>query len=61
MRRAATLYRMADDTRDYRQSVTRFGVTAYTYTCERCGSRMVEHKCKIMCENCGAYHDCSDP
>jgi hypothetical protein len=52
---------MSDDERDYRQSVTRFGVTEYTYRCERCGARMVEQKCKIMCTNCGSYHDCGDP
>jgi exosome complex RNA-binding protein Csl4 len=52
---------MPDETRDHRQSVTRFGVTEYTYTCERCGERMVELKCKILCPNCGACHDCSDP
>jgi hypothetical protein len=29
--------------------------------CARCGERMEERKCKVMCTNCGAYDDCSDP
>jgi hypothetical protein len=32
-----------------------------TYTCERCGETMEERKCKILCPNCGAMRDCSDP
>ena len=30
-------------------------------TCEICGARMVEQKCKIRCLNCGYMRDCSDP
>lgn len=30
------------------------------YTCDRCGSRMREHLCKITCPNCGNRFDCSD-
>jgi hypothetical protein len=30
-------------------------------TCARCGAEMEERKCKIVCANCGFYHDCSDP
>ena len=30
------------------------------YTCDRCGSRMHEHLCKISCPNCGNRFDCSD-
>jgi len=52
---------MTDETREHRQSITRFGVTEYTYRCERCGEPMMEQKCKIHCPNCGAYHDCGDP
>lgn len=29
--------------------------------CERCGERMEERHCKIVCRNCGASRDCSDP
>jgi ribosomal protein L37E len=32
-----------------------------TYTCERCGERMTENHCKIVCGNCGYSRDCSDP
>ena len=31
------------------------------YICERCGARMEERKCKIVCDVCGFYRDCSDP
>jgi len=31
------------------------------YICERCGERMEERKCKIVCNNCGSLRDCSDP
>jgi len=30
------------------------------YTCDRCGSRMVERQCKVTCPNCGSRFDCSD-
>jgi exosome complex RNA-binding protein Csl4 len=29
--------------------------------CARCGARMEERQCKIICTNCGALDDCSDP
>ncbi|GEM_PF-284037 len=30
------------------------------YTCDRCGSEMVEKNCKVTCPNCGNRFDCSD-
>ena len=33
---------------------------AQTYTCDRCGTTMHEHNCKITCPNCGNRFDCSD-
>jgi hypothetical protein len=33
----------------------------WVYICDRCGERMEERKCKIVCGNCGACRDCSDP
>jgi hypothetical protein len=33
---------------------------AFEYTCDRCGSRMNERNCKIICDNCGHRFDCSD-
>lgn len=30
-------------------------------TCELCGGPVVERHCKIVCLNCGAQRDCSDP
>jgi hypothetical protein len=35
--------------------------TEWVHICERCGERMEERKCKILCGNCGASRDCSDP
>jgi len=29
--------------------------------CERCGERMEEIHCKIVCGNCGYNRDCGDP
>ena len=29
--------------------------------CLRCGTRMEERTCKVICGNCGAFDDCSDP
>jgi NADH pyrophosphatase NudC (nudix superfamily) len=29
--------------------------------CARCGAPMEERQCKVVCRNCGAYDDCSDP
>lgn len=31
------------------------------HLCERCGVRMYDHHCKIVCPNCGYKRDCSDP
>ena len=31
-----------------------------TYTCDRCGARMYELNCKVICPNCGSRFDCSD-
>ena len=36
-------------------------ITQWIHTCERCGERMAEHHCKIICPNCGFCRDCSDP
>jgi len=33
----------------------------WVHYCERCGEQMEERQCKIVCKNCGAYRDCSDP
>jgi rubrerythrin len=30
------------------------------WICDRCGSEMHEHNCKIVCPNCGNRFDCSD-
>ncbi len=30
------------------------------YICDRCGARMVERQCKVVCPNCGSRMDCSD-
>ena len=40
-----------------RQTVT----DEWIHICERCGERMDERKCKIVCTNCGFIRDCSDP
>ena len=37
------------------------GVVEWEHDCERCGARMEEQKCKIICKNCGNARDCSDP
>jgi hypothetical protein len=39
----------------------RSGLTEWVHTCERCGERMDERTCKIICPNCGFYRDCTDP
>lgn len=31
-----------------------------TFTCDRCGSEMVERHCRLICPNCGNQFDCSD-
>jgi len=33
----------------------------WVYVCDRCGERMEEQKCKIICPNCFYCRDCSDP
>jgi hypothetical protein len=30
------------------------------WTCDRCGTQMVEKNCKVICPNCGNNFDCSD-
>jgi len=37
------------------------GRVEWLHYCERCGALMEEQKCKIVCKNCGALRDCSDP
>ena len=37
------------------------GLVEWWHVCERCGTRMEEQKCKIVCTNCGLLRDCSDP
>ncbi len=37
------------------------GTTEWMHVCERCGERMRENHCKIVCPNCGYVRDCSDP
>ena len=44
-----------------RRDAGRSGLTEWQHTCERCGTRMAEQKCKIVCPNCGYLRDCSDP
>ena len=29
--------------------------------CVRCGAAMEERQCKVVCPNCGARDDCTDP
>jgi ribosomal protein L37E len=35
--------------------------TERAHVCDRCGERMDERKCKIICPTCGFFRDCSDP
>jgi hypothetical protein len=51
---------MTTQTRDVHQRPRATGAEA-ARSCPRCGAAMEERKCKIICENCGAYADCSDP
>jgi len=37
------------------------GVVEWIHICERCGERMDEQKCKIICPRCHLTRDCSDP
>jgi rubrerythrin len=30
------------------------------YICDRCGFKMIEKNCKVVCPNCGSRYDCSD-
>jgi len=30
------------------------------YLCDRCGFKMEERNCKVICPNCGNRFDCSD-
>ncbi len=39
----------------------RDALTEFQHVCERCGTRMTEIHCKIVCPNCGYTRDCSDP
>ena len=32
----------------------------HTYICDRCGVKMIERNCKVICPNCGNRFDCSD-
>jgi hypothetical protein len=52
---------MPDDHASDHRQITRLGVPEWTHICERCGERMEERKCKIVCVNCGNLRDCSDP
>jgi len=40
---------------------SRPGTKAWVHYCERCGERMEEVHCKIVCKKCGLSRDCSDP
>ena len=51
---------MTDPTSD-RPAVTRPAAREWVHICERCGERMEERTCKIICTNCGLLRDCSDP
>jgi hypothetical protein len=43
------------------RQVSRPGRAEWVHVCERCGERMSERQCKIVCGNCGYLRDCSDP
>jgi hypothetical protein len=49
---------MADITQ---RPTSRRETAEWVHICERCGERMEEQKCKILCRNCGLSRDCSDP
>jgi hypothetical protein len=51
---------MTNPTSD-RPTMTRPVASEWVHICERCGERMKERKCKIICTNCGLLRDCSDP
>ena len=44
-----------------RSSLLRPARREWVHICERCGERMEERQCKIVCHNCGHMRDCSDP
>jgi hypothetical protein len=44
-----------------REGVRSSSGAQWVHLCERCGERMDERQCKIVCPNCGACRDCSDP
>jgi hypothetical protein len=31
------------------------------FTCDLCGSEMLDRHCKLLCLQCGYQRDCSDP
>ncbi|HXG05627.1 MAG TPA: hypothetical protein VNO23_19700 [Candidatus Binatia bacterium] len=33
----------------------------WVHVCDRCGARMEERHCKIVCPHCFYCRDCSDP
>lgn len=33
----------------------------WIHLCSRCGERMYESHCKIICPRCGSCRDCTDP
>jgi hypothetical protein len=43
------------------RAIDRAGAVEWVHVCERCGERMQEQQCKIVCRNCGMARDCSDP
>jgi predicted RNA-binding Zn-ribbon protein involved in translation (DUF1610 family) len=49
-----------DHTGDH-PTATRSVGREWEHVCERCGERMQERHCKIICPNCGHFRDCSDP
>ncbi len=36
------------------------GEDSRPYICDRCGFKMIEIHCKVICPNCGSRYDCSD-
>lgn len=53
-----------DDQARSKQTITDEGKldkgTKRDYICDRCGYKMDERNCKIICPNCGNRFDCSD-
>lgn len=29
--------------------------------CDNCGTKLIPRKCKLICEKCGFFRDCSEP